>query len=76
VGVCVNGIIQLDTEKMRIIKCDHCGGDPECARVCPTGAIQYGPSATLTTVDMHSKMETYLKEIKRTAEIQESRGDV
>ncbi|MHA1636488.1 MAG: 4Fe-4S dicluster domain-containing protein [Candidatus Thorarchaeota archaeon] len=76
VGVCVNGVILLDTEKMRIIKCDHCGGDPECARVCPTGAIQYGPTSSITTVDKHSKLVSYLSEIKRTAEAQDAGGDV
>lgn len=68
VGACVNGVILLDTVKMRIIKCDHCGGDPECAKVCPTGAIQYGPSSSVTTVDLHGKILTYIKEIERTAE--------
>ena len=75
VGVCVNGVILLDPIKMRIIKCDHCGGDPECAKVCPTGAIQYGPVARLTTVDRHSKLTTYLKEVKRTASAESAGGD-
>jgi Fe-S-cluster-containing hydrogenase component 2 len=67
VGACVNGVILLDTDKMRIIKCDHCGGDPECAKVCPTGAITYGPIGTAQKVDRHEKAVTYLREIKRTA---------
>ncbi len=67
VGVCVNGVIRLDTQKMRIIKCDHCDGDPECAKVCPTGAIRYGPISPIDTVDKHSKVSTYLSEISRTA---------
>ena len=75
VGVCVNGVILLDTVTMRIIKCDHCGGDPECAKVCPTGAIQYGPVKQLTVVDRHSKLVSYLKEIRRTAEAETSGGD-
>jgi Fe-S-cluster-containing hydrogenase component 2 len=24
-----------------VIKCDLCGGDPQCAAACPTGAIVY-----------------------------------
>ncbi len=75
VGVCVNGVILLDPIKMRIIKCDHCGGDPECAKVCPTGAIQYGPVNKSTTVDRHGKLTTYLKEIKRTASLENVGGD-
>ena len=25
----------------KVIKCDLCGGDPQCAEACPTGAITY-----------------------------------
>ncbi len=67
VGVCVHGVILLDTVRMRIIKCDHCGGNPECAKVCPTGAIQYGPAKKVTTIERHDKLTSYLEEIKRTA---------
>jgi len=69
VGACVNGVILLDTVKMRIIKCDHCGGDPECARVCPTGAITYGPDSSSATVDKYGKIMSYLKEIERTDKV-------
>ena len=31
----------------KIIKCDHCGGDPECAKVCKPGALQYLKHASL-----------------------------
>jgi carbon-monoxide dehydrogenase iron sulfur subunit len=67
IGACVNGVILLDSEKMKIIKCDHCGGDPECAKVCPTGAIKYGPTIVSTTIDRHKKAAAYLTEIQRTA---------
>ena len=69
VGACVNGVILLDTFRMRIIKCDHCDGDPECAQVCPTGAITYGPPVQTKTVDRHGKITDYLQEIERTAEV-------
>jgi Fe-S-cluster-containing hydrogenase component 2 len=74
-GVCVNGVILLDTERMTIIKCDHCGGDPECAKICPTGAIKYGSSHVSEIVDRHGKVTSYLKEIRRVAEAQESGGE-
>ena len=25
----------------RVVLCDHCGGEPTCVSVCPTGALQY-----------------------------------
>lgn len=24
-----------------VVNCDHCGGSPECVKICPTGALQY-----------------------------------
>ena len=31
----------IDDENHRIMKCDLCGGDPQCAKVCRYGALQY-----------------------------------
>lgn len=39
--VCPFGGIYFDTEKRRVIKCELCGGDPVCVKVCDTEAIQY-----------------------------------
>jgi ferredoxin len=25
----------------KVVLCDHCGGEPTCVSVCPTGALQY-----------------------------------
>jgi Fe-S-cluster-containing hydrogenase component 2 len=74
-GVCVNGVIKLDISRMRIIKCDHCGGDPACAKACPTGAIQYGPVAQSVVRSRHGKIAHYLKEIERTAMAEQSGGE-
>lgn len=70
IGVCVNGVIRLDTVAMRIIKCDHCGGDPECAKICPTGAITYGTPAKTAVVERHGKLRRYVSEIRRTATVE------
>ena len=67
VGACVNGVILLDTLRMRIIKCDHCDGDPECAKACPTGAITYTDVSVAPSIDRYSKITSYLREIERTA---------
>ncbi len=39
---CPFGAINFDRDG-RPIKCDLCGGDPECVKVCPHEAILYGP---------------------------------
>ena len=38
---CPVNAIFYDTVGERVIKCDTCGGDPLCARVCPTGALTW-----------------------------------
>ncbi len=39
VEVCVSGVIQLHPRTEVPLLCDLCGGDPECAKRCPTGAL-------------------------------------
>jgi Fe-S-cluster-containing dehydrogenase component len=42
VGGCPFGNMLADPKKLgHVFKCDLCGGDPVCARFCPTGAIVY-----------------------------------
>jgi Fe-S-cluster-containing hydrogenase component 2 len=38
---CPFGAISIDRATMNVIKCDLCGGDPQCAKYCPSGAIKY-----------------------------------
>jgi Fe-S-cluster-containing dehydrogenase component len=33
----------LDTEAKKATKCDLCGGDPKCVKICPAGALSYVP---------------------------------
>ena len=40
---CQLGCVSFDSARGVAFKCDLCGGDPECARMCPTGAIQFIP---------------------------------
>lgn len=37
-----------------VVNCDHCGGNPECVKYCPFGAIQY----ISTTAVLDSKRST------------------
>jgi anaerobic carbon-monoxide dehydrogenase iron sulfur subunit len=41
VQACPFGGMAWDEELGQPAKCDLCGGSPECAHMCPTGAIQY-----------------------------------
>ncbi len=42
-NACPFGNTTFDVELDRILKCDLCGGDPQCAKYCPSGAINYVP---------------------------------
>ncbi len=46
-NACPFGAMGYDWVNSHVIKCDLCGGDPQCARFCETGAIQYVEKATL-----------------------------
>jgi len=39
---CPFGTINYDHNTGKVVKCDLCGGDPECAKACPTEAIIFG----------------------------------
>lgn len=41
VSACPFGNITYNYESKKVIKCDVCEGDPECARFCPTDAITW-----------------------------------
>lgn len=47
IQICPFGGNFYDVKGRKILKCDLCGGDPQCARVCPSGAIQYGERNTM-----------------------------
>ncbi len=38
---CPYGGMTLLQDTKKVAKCDVCGGDPKCARFCPTGALSY-----------------------------------
>jgi anaerobic carbon-monoxide dehydrogenase iron sulfur subunit len=38
---CPFGNIFVDREEKSVFKCDLCGGDPACAKFCPSGALKY-----------------------------------
>ena len=40
VEACPYGAIFVDEQLGVSLKCDLCGGEPECAAMCPSGAIQ------------------------------------
>ena len=41
VSACPFGAMGFDEERGKSFKCDLCGGDPKCVRICSTGALVY-----------------------------------
>ncbi len=41
VPACPFGNMSVESADKAVIKCDVCGGDPACARFCPTRALEY-----------------------------------
>jgi len=41
VAACPFGCSLFDSHQNRVVKCDLCGGDPACAKFCPTQALTY-----------------------------------
>ena len=38
---CPFGTVNYNADSGKVIKCDLCGGDPACAKACPTDAITF-----------------------------------
>lgn len=45
VAACPFGCSIIEDSLARVSKCDLCGGDPACARFCPTKALEYREAA-------------------------------
>lgn len=52
VSACPTGAMGFDSDLGLAYKCDLCGGDPQCARVCQPGAIEYEPVEKLPQARM------------------------
>jgi len=46
VDVCPHGAMFYDPVRERVIKCDLCGGEPNCVDSCFTGALWWGEDET------------------------------
>jgi Fe-S-cluster-containing dehydrogenase component len=40
---CPHAMTSLDSDTHKATKCDLCGGDPECVKICPAGALRMVP---------------------------------
>jgi anaerobic carbon-monoxide dehydrogenase iron sulfur subunit len=45
---CTFGNITYDSVTESMLKCDTCGGDPQCVRACPSAALEFVDDAVST----------------------------
>jgi carbon-monoxide dehydrogenase iron sulfur subunit len=66
VEVCPFGAMYAHDDCDLPIKCDMCGGDPECVNKCPKGALRLMPTALLGEAKRLSNVLSYtqMKEIE------------
>jgi anaerobic carbon-monoxide dehydrogenase iron sulfur subunit len=50
VRACPFDAIRINAEEDQVFKCDLCGGDPECAKWCPTESIKYVEQSIIGTL--------------------------
>ena len=60
VQACPFGNAVYDAEGSKILKCDNCGGDPECVKWCPTDALTYEDD----TISTRSRKKGYALKFK------------
>jgi len=54
-AACPFGCSIYDSGQDQVVKCDLCGGDPACARFCPTKALEYKPIAQVKPAQVKVK---------------------
>ena len=58
--VCPYGVISLDVDRKVMIKCDLCGGEPQCARYCPKGALVYERAEVIDTLRRERDLKVFI----------------
>ncbi len=61
VAACPFGNISYSTEAQKVLKCNTCNGDPECAKVCPSGAISWVDEDLETVARKKAISEKFMK---------------
>ena len=64
---CPFGATLVGPEK-EVLRCDLCGGDPECVKRCETRAIQFLPRSQLATMKMRHAVKDLFPDLLKTAQ--------
>jgi len=58
----------VDTVAKKVIKCDHCDGDPTCVKYCETKALQYVDATTAGKSKMREAAQKLSDLLRKTAD--------
>jgi Fe-S-cluster-containing hydrogenase component 2 len=61
--ICPYGAISIDPETRSILKCNLCGGDPECVKVCEPKALDFVDADKADMFRKRSAMELFSSHI-------------
>lgn len=64
---CPFGATLVGPEK-EVLRCDFCGGDPECVKLCEQAAIQYLPRVQLATQKMRAAVKDLFPDLLKETE--------
>ena len=64
---CPFGATLVGPEK-EVLRCDFCGGDPECVKLCEKAAIQYLPRVQLATMKMRAAVKDLFPDLLKEME--------
>lgn len=67
IEACTYGAIRLTADDT-IIKCDLCGGDPECVKICETQAIRFAERQPQTLTQARKGVASW-DEVKKTEQV-------
>ena len=59
VQACPFGSAVWDEESHKVLKCDNCGGDPACAKSCPSHALEWVDDVVATRTRKRALVEKF-----------------
>jgi|TARA_B100002003_G_scaffold249451_1_gene285817 Fe-S-cluster-containing hydrogenase component 2 len=65
VVACPFGAINFDPIDHKVISCDLCEGDPQCARFCETGAIRYAEASDANKMRQRKAAEKLYESLQK-----------
>lgn len=61
--VCPYGAVGIDSGKKLMLKCDLCGGDPQCVKWCPREALRYETAEISNLIRQRDIMENRVAKV-------------